>query len=82
MRSSVWTWRMPSPAALLPLEAKPTDDSEEAWMPIGCNSGLARSGKHSLAYSELAASPDGHKLALVSESVSERHEKVEECEIY
>jgi len=31
---------------------------------------------------QLVASPDGNRLALVSVSVSERQEKVEECEIY
>ncbi len=63
--------------------SKPTDDSEEALDAASD----ATPGSHALGsipwhVQQLAASPDGHKLALVSESVSERQEKVEECEIY
>ncbi len=58
---------------------KPGDDSEDE--------SDATPGYHALArttwrVNELEASPDGSKLAFVTESVSEREEKVEEFEIY
>jgi acylaminoacyl-peptidase len=58
---------------------KPGDDSEEE--------SDATPGSHALArttwrVNELEASPDGSKVAFVTESVSEREEKVEEFEIY
>jgi Tol biopolymer transport system component len=57
----------------------PADNAEDA--------GDATPGSHVLGgipwhVEQLVASPDGHKLALVSVSVSERQEKVEESEIY
>jgi dipeptidyl aminopeptidase/acylaminoacyl peptidase len=59
--------------------SKPDSDSEDE--------AGATPGSHPLASTpwrvhELEASPDGHKLAFVTESVSEREEKVEEFEIY
>jgi dipeptidyl aminopeptidase/acylaminoacyl peptidase len=58
---------------------KPGDDSEDE--------SDATPGSHALAgttwrVNEMEASPDGSKLAFVTESVSEREEKVEEFEIY
>ncbi len=58
---------------------KVSDDAEE--------SSDATPGSHALGsipwhISELETSPDGHKLALASQSVSQRDEKVEEFEIY
>jgi dipeptidyl aminopeptidase/acylaminoacyl peptidase len=57
----------------------PAENAEDA--------GDATPGSHVLGgipwhVEQLVASPDGHKLALVSVSVSERQEKVEESEIY
>jgi dipeptidyl aminopeptidase/acylaminoacyl peptidase len=59
--------------------SKPTDDSEEASDQTPGSHPLGSIPWH---VQQLATSPDGHKLALVSESVSERQEKVDECEIY
>jgi dipeptidyl aminopeptidase/acylaminoacyl peptidase len=63
--------------------SKPTDDSDEALDAVSD----ATPGSHVLGsisghVQQLATSPDGRKLALVSASVSEREEKVEEFEIY
>ena len=59
--------------------SKPADDSEEASDATPGSHPLGRIAWH---VQELETSPDGRSLALVSESVSERQEKVEECEIY
>jgi dipeptidyl aminopeptidase/acylaminoacyl peptidase len=61
------------------LGSKPSDESEDA---SDATPGARVVGGIPWHVQELAASPDGHKLALVSESVSERQEKVEEFEIY
>jgi len=59
--------------------SKPTDEAEEASDATPGSNALGSLPWH---VSQLAAAPGGHKLALVSVSVSERQERVEECEIY
>jgi dipeptidyl aminopeptidase/acylaminoacyl peptidase len=57
---------------------KTSDDSEDS----GATPGAQAVASTPLRVAELAASPDGGKLAFVSNSISQREEKIDDYEIY
>ena len=57
---------------------KTSDDSEDS----GATPGAQAVASTPLRVAELAASPDGRKLAFASNSISQREEKIEDYEIY
>jgi dipeptidyl aminopeptidase/acylaminoacyl peptidase len=58
---------------------KPDEDSEDESDVTPCSHAVASSPWR---VSDLEASPDGRRLAFVTESISEREEKIDEYEIY